>query len=156
MPLSQERYSERNQLSYRFVEGLTQADVAFEASGKTLEELFESAANAFTESIVRDLGTIENKKSVKLDMQAENEERLLHDFLEELVYFKDADRIVFCKYELKISKDKGMFLLDAVLFGETIDPEKHPIIVDVKAVSWHKFRLEKSASGWKSQVILDV
>ena len=46
--------------------------------------------------------------------------------------------------------------LEAKLSGEKIDTGKHNMIVDVKAVSFHMYKVEKTDDGWKAFVILDV
>lgn len=143
-------------MPYRFVEGFAIADVTFEATGKTLEELFESAGKAVTNSMVSDLATVEKKITKKFTLKAENEEKLLHDFLQEVVYYKDAETLLFNGYSLKIKKEAKGYSLEATLKGEHLDMKKHDLIVDVKAVSWHMFKLEKTKEGWKALAILDV
>lgn len=144
-------------MPYRFIEGMTVADVAFEATGKTLEEAFISAADAITET------QVENPKSISTDVEKTFElttgrqlDRLLHDFLQELIFYKDAERLIFREYELEISKIRDGYKLTCKAKGETIDPKKHNMLVDVKAVSWHKFKLEETVDGWKAFAIVDV
>lgn len=87
----------------------------------------------------------------------------MFEFLQQLVFYKDAELLLFSKYKTKIfANEKNDFLkLDAELRGERIDASKHELLVDVKAVTWHKFSVEKISgaggkAGWKAQVILDV
>jgi len=149
-------------MPYRYLEGLTMADVAFEATGKTLEEMFASAADAMMNTQVKGLKKVEPKLERSFELKAADEERLLHDFLQELIFLKDAERLLFSSYELKITKAKGAgskgggFTLSAKPRGEPLDMKKHELLVDVKAVSWHKFSVEKTAKGWKAVVIIDV
>ncbi len=142
-------------MPYRFVEGVALADVAFEATGKTLEEVFESAGNALTKSMVEDLRTVEKKVEKSFCLKAKDEERLLHDFLDELVFYKDAEQLLFIGYSLRIYENEGQWCLDADLKGEKLDMKRHDLTVDVKAVSWHMYALEKK-DEWKAFVILDV
>lgn len=132
------------------------ADVAYEATGKTLEKLFESSARALMHSMVANLDSIESSTSMKFSLKADNEEKLLHDFLDEIVYYKDAENLFFNEYVLKIRKEEDGYHLEAILKGEKIDQRKHKISVDVKAVSWHKYKVEERKEGWKCFVILDV
>lgn len=146
-------------MPYRYLEGLTMADVAFEATGKTLEGMFISAADALMATEVKVLKKVEQKVEKSFELKAADEERLLHDFLQELIFYKDAERLLFSGYELKITKEagaKGGFMLSAKAKGEPLDMKKHELLVDVKAVSWHKFKVEKTARGWKAVVIIDV
>ncbi|MDD5339785.1 MAG: archease [Candidatus ainarchaeum sp.] len=143
-------------MPYKFLEGLTMADVAFEATGKTLEGMFASAADAMMSTQVKDLKKVEPKVETDFCINAADEERLLHDFLQELIFFKDAERLLFSSYELKITKAGGGFTLKAKARGEPLDMRKHELLIDVKAVTWNKFKVEKTARGWKAVVIIDV
>lgn len=141
-------------MSYKFIEGISLADVAFEATGKTLKELFESAGLAVTKTQIEDLKTIKNKKSVTIKLNSSSLEQLLHDFLQELIFYKDAKLLLFNKYSVKI--DEKNFSLVAKVCGEKLDMKKHELLVDVKAITWHHFKLEKTKTGWKALVIVDV
>lgn len=141
-------------MAWKFVEGITVADVAFEATGKTLEEVFADSAQALTATMVKDVKAIKPKVAKKLELKAGTAEQLLHDFLEELVFRKDADLLLFGRTEVKL--DEGGKSLKAVLFGEKLNPERHELLVDVKAVTWHGFSLEKVKDGWKATAVLDV
>jgi len=143
-------------MPYRFLEGLTMADIAFEATGATLEEMFVSAADAITNTQLQDLSEIKPDISKKFMLKAGEPERLLHDFLQELIFLKDAELLLFREYDLKISKAKDGLVLEATVKGQQIDQKKHHLLVDVKAVSWHKFKVEKTGDGWKAVVIIDV
>lgn len=144
-------------MPYKFIEGLTMADIAFEATGATLEEMFISAADAVTNTQLENLKQIKPKIEKKFSLKAGEPERLLHDFLQELIFLKDAELLLFREYELKVRKTREGLVLDAVAKGDTIDPKKHNLLVDVKAVSWHHFKVEKvGESGWKAVVIIDV
>ena len=136
-------------MSYKFIDHT--ADIAFEANGKTLEELFESAALAVFDTMV-DLNTVIGNEKKIIRLEAASIERLFLDFLEELIFLKDFKYMVFNKFEVKINNNR----LDAVLHGDKINPSKHKLKVDVKAVTMHKFKLEKVKEGYKSFVILDI
>ncbi len=147
-------------MAWKFVEGLTVADVAFEASGKTLAELFESAAQATTATMVKRVSSVKAVKTRKFSLKEEDSvEKLLFEFLQKLVFYKDADVLLFSKYSAKITESKkgGSFKLDAVVKGDKINPKTQQLLVDVKAVTWHKFEVIKTSRGtWKATVILDV
>lgn len=143
-------------MPYKFVEGVAIADVTFEATGETLEELLESSGKATTNAMIEDVDSLEKKETVKFTIDSENEEKLLHDFLQEIVFYKDAEQLLFSDYSLKVTKNDKGYSVDATLKGEKIDMKKHALISDVKAVSWHMYKVEKTEQGWKAFVILDV
>jgi SHS2 domain-containing protein len=51
---------------------------------------------------------------------------------------------------------KKKFQLSVKAYGEKLDMKKHELLVDVKAVSLHQFRVEETKDGWVASVILDV
>jgi SHS2 domain-containing protein len=143
-------------MPYRFVEDIAIADVAFEAEGRTARELFQAAAAAVTNTMIRDLGTIGQGATRLFDLEAPGVEMLLYRFLQELIFYKDAERLVFSRYELDINQGAPAWHIHARAFGEEIDPEKHELLADVKAVSLHHFSVGKAADGWKAAVVVDV
>ncbi len=143
-------------MPYRFVEGVAIADVTFEATGKTLEELFESSGKALTNSMIAKPDAVEQTVIKKFCLKGEDEERLLHNFLQEIIFYKDAELLLFSGYSLKITKNEKDYVLEATLKGEKLDIKRHEPIIDVKAVSWHMFKVEKAQGQWKAFVILDV
>jgi SHS2 domain-containing protein len=57
---------------------------------------------------------------------------------------------------MAITERDGTHLLHACAAGEKLDPERHEQRVDVKAVTLHQFRLQKTDGIWKALVILDI
>ena len=124
---------------------------------KTIEEMFISAGEALTNTQVKDLKTIKSGTVKSFELENENEERLLHDFLQELIFLKDAELLLVREYKLKITKQKtGKWKLNATCRGEQIDQKKHELLVDAKAISWHMLKVEKTEKEWKAFVIVDV
>jgi SHS2 domain-containing protein len=142
---------------YKFLEDMAIADVAFEASGATLRELFESAALAVTGAMVEDVGRIKRRIKKSIEVTAENVEMLLFSFLQELIFYKDAELLLFNTFHFDIIEQKeGHWYLGAEAYGEKIDPQSHELLADVKAVSLHNFAVEAAPEGWRASVILDV
>lgn len=139
-------------MTYKFKEDVSIADVAFEASGKDVSELFESCALAVTNTMVKNLKAIKAKEKKIITLKADDIEHLLHDFMNELIFIKDTKLLLFSKYKIAIKENT----LTAECFGEKLDPKKHVMLVDVKAVTWHLFNVEKTKKGWKAFVVLDV
>ncbi|MBI4163297.1 MAG: archease, partial [Candidatus Aenigmarchaeota archaeon] len=125
-------------MGYKFFDHT--ADVLFEAEGKDLSELFEAAGLATEETQV-DLKGIKQKIRKEIKLEKESVEMLLFDFLQELIFLKDAKLLLFSKIKVSVSEGK-VNKLNAVLEGERIDPKKHELKVDVKAVTLHRFEVK--------------
>jgi SHS2 domain-containing protein len=57
---------------------------------------------------------------------------------------------------LTLMRTNDLYEIRAQLFGEPIDPLRHEMIVDVKAVTFHRLAVDKLESGWRATVVLDV
>ncbi|MBZ0156792.1 MAG: archease [Alphaproteobacteria bacterium] len=143
-------------MPYRYLEGIATADIAFEAWGKDPEELFISSADATMNVMVERLESIRMDEQVSLELEHTDLDLLLFSFLNELVYYKDARRLLLRIRQISLQRENGKIFLHATTSGERLDPERHQLNVDVKAVTLHLFRVEQTDNGWKATVVLDI
>ena len=143
-------------MPYRYLEDIAIADVAFEAWGASLEEMFRAAAEAAMGAMIEDPRSLAEAETREVRIGRDALDLLLHAFLEEMVYYKDADRLFVLPSELSIREEEGGFELAGVLAGEEIDPARHEILTDVKAVTLHHLEVRRESPGWICRVILDV
>lgn len=137
-------------MPYKFIDHT--ADILFQAEAPTLEELFEQCGLAVEETQV-DINKIEPKETITITGENSNIERLLFDFLDDLVFHKDSDLLIFNKFDIKIEPG---YKLTCKATGEKLSHEKHDPKVDVKAVTMHMFEVKQEDGIWKAQVILDI
>jgi SHS2 domain-containing protein len=143
-------------MPYEFVDELTVADIAFRARGRDLQETFVSAADAVMNTMVEDLDAIQPRETRTLRLEHEALDMLLFNFLQELIYYKDAEQLLLRIERLDLTDNHQPYSLHAIAVGEPIDLQRHRLRVDVKAVTLHHFSLEKTAQGWEATVILDI
>ncbi len=139
-------------MSFKYIEGIALAEAAFEAKGKDLKELFTSCADAFIDTSANPK-TIKSSKKIDISVKADDIEKLLYEFLEELVFLKDSEEIVFNKVNISQINEKS---LKATAIGDKISPDKQELRADVKAITMHKFKVEKTKDGWKAMVVMDI
>lgn len=142
-------------MSYKFLEDVATGDVAFKATGKNLLELFASAAEATSESMV-DTSTVAPKIEKQVTLEAKKPEDLLYDFLGEIVYLKDAEQMLFSDFSVEILESSDTLSLKATLKGEKIDKNKHKLKEDLKSVTYHKLKIAQAEKGYSATVILDI
>ena len=143
-------------MPYRYRDDVALADVAFEAWGASVEEVFTAAADATMNVMVEDLGTIGQMIELPIELEHDQLDLLLFSFLNELVFFKDARQLLLRVQSLSVRKTNSNFILKGVVYGESLDPQRHPLNVDVKAVTLHRFSLKQTDAGWEAFVILDI
>ena len=139
---------------YQFLEDVAIADIAFEAYGKDLNELFENAALAIFE-LSADIKTVKAKDKIDFDLENKNMDRLLYDFLSEILFLKDSRYMIFRKVKVAI-KEGSPNKVHVVLEGEGIDQKKHSLENDIKAITMHMFELKKEKQGYKASVVVDI
>jgi SHS2 domain-containing protein len=140
-------------MSFEIIDDLVSGDYAFEARGRSIEELFTSCAEACF-SAMTDLGKVDVEMSQTINVDAENIDELLFNFLAELIYLKDTEKLFLSKFEIDIDIEK--YSLNSVARGERINYNKHEIRTDVKAVTYHNLQVQPTDDGFKVRVILDL
>jgi SHS2 domain-containing protein len=143
-------------MPYDYLEDIGTADIAFEATGRDLPELFTAAADATMNVMIDNLEAIEPRETRRIGLKNDAIDMLLFDFLQELIYFKDADRLLLRVREVQIDEKEEEYFLKAKVAGERLDDARHHQRADVKAVTLHQFQVEQTDSGWKTTVILDI
>jgi len=143
-------------MPYRFLGDIATADVAFEAWGDTREELFSACADALLRTMVEEPEEVERRQAVAIHLEHEELDLLLYAFLAELVFYKDARRLLLHADSVRIDGQEGAFRLEADVRGEEITPRRHDLLVDVKAVTLHRFRVVLEDNIWKATVVLDI
>lgn len=143
-------------MPYHYLDDVATADIAFEAYGQSKEEMFIAASDALMNVMVEDLGTITERLWREVSVEAETFEMLLFQFLQEFIYYKDAEQLLLRAARMRFKEQKGMWMVTARAYGEMLDPRKHPLNVDVKAVTMHQFKVSEINGEWKARVVLDI
>ncbi|MCU0573116.1 MAG: archease [Syntrophobacteraceae bacterium] len=143
-------------MPFEYVDDIATADAAFRAWGATAEELFIAASDALVNVMVERLDSIEPREQRSMALEAEAMEMLLFELLQEIIFYKDADQLLLRVGRVEISACNDHFSLRAEASGEMIDPARHDLIVDVKAVTFHRYRVEQTPEGWEAFVIVDI
>lgn len=142
--------------SFHFLDDVATADLAFDAFGDSLQELFQGATCAIIESLA-DPTTVGSTWRQTIERTDEDPAELLFDWLSDLVYWKDAAGVVFSRSELALTRqDHGRWNLTGLLYGEPVNGSVQALRADVKGVTKHLYRLEQSGERWIVRVVLDV
>jgi len=132
---------------FRFLEHT--ADIKFQAFGKTLEEAFKNSALAMANSMFK--GRVKGKISKKIKVNGKDNERLLYEFLEELLVLLDSEDFILSK--IKNLKIKGN-TLEAEFIGDKASDYNFDIVV--KAITYNEMFVKMEKDKYATQVVLDV
>lgn len=141
--------------SYRVLEDVALADIAFDAQGATPAELCQAAAQAVID-ILADPSTVGTTWHREVTCESDSFAELLFDWLNELVFLKDAEAVVFHRVALTVDEQGGQWRLRAQVTGAPIDASSQTLHVDIKAVTKHLYAVTQAPDGWQARVVLDV
>jgi SHS2 domain-containing protein len=128
------------------------ADLGLRARAANIEDLFAEAARALFSAVVEDLGTVVASQRVIIRVAGADKEFLLFDWLKALLYHFDAEHLLFSRFEVKVSAAG----LDGAAWGEPMDPSRHEMNHEVKAITLHGLKVEQTTDGWLAEVIVDI
>ena len=143
--------------AYRFLEEIALADVGFLATGDSVSELFAASAAAVIDAMVNPVSVGTNwTREVRLSREQVDE--LLFDWLQTIVFLKDAEAVVFRGAHALVSYDSGAgrWRLSATLIGDPIDANRQELRTDVKAVTKHLYEVKEKEGTWSARVVIDV
>ncbi|MEM3171312.1 MAG: archease [Candidatus Hadarchaeales archaeon] len=131
------------------------SDIGFRAYGKDLGEAFENAALALFE-IMTDTGRVEPREEVEVELEAEDEQALLYDWLDRLLYFRDAEGLLLSRFEVEVREEGERWRLRGRAWGERFDPSKHEERTAVKAMTYHLMEIRKEGDRVVVQAVVDI
>lgn len=127
-------------------------DAGFVVHGAQMSELFSRAAWALF-SIVCDVDTVQPAETIGLVVQGSDRNDLLVKWLSELNFLHITQHRLFCRFAVHEITETA---LRAEAAGEAIDLKRHTVFTEVKAITYHQLRIEKSDGLWKARVIVDL
>lgn len=139
---------------FEFLDAVT-SDLAFVARGPSVEAVFEASAEALLAATVENPDAVRRQKRCAIRLTEDDLELLLLRFLNELIYLRDADGLLFHPTHISIRRG-DLNELDAELSGEALDPARHSLACDVKATTAHGLQVRHAPGGWEARVTFDV
>jgi SHS2 domain-containing protein len=130
------------------------ADIGLRIRAAMLDGLFAEAGTGLFSLIVTNLDEVRLRDEVKIALGSERGEydHLLLDWLNELLFTFDSSRMVLAKFDVRI----GPTGLQGTAWGEPLDPARHQLDHEVKAITYHGLKVEQQQKGWLAEVILDI
>lgn len=127
------------------------ADVGLRGRGPTLEHAFAEAARALT-AVVTEPESVRQTLAVPIECSARDDELLLVEWLNSLVYEMATRRMVFSRFDVRIEDHH----LTATAWGEPVDVAHHQPAVEPKGATMTALRVAHEADGWIAQTVVDV
>lgn len=128
------------------------ADIGFRVHADSLANLFGECARAL-QFIILDPANVQSNDAIQLSAEGSDYESLLVNWLNEVLYYIDSQRLAFNSFEISHLEETG---IECMARGERRNPVKHPAKLVVKAVTYHQLRITHSAEIWSADVYVDV
>jgi len=128
------------------------ADIGIIVYGEDLKALFENAGKAFFH-LITDLRKVRRRIERKIIIEGESLDRLMVDWLSELLYLHDVESLLFKEFKIESVGEDG---LKAIAKGEPFQEGVHVIKTEVKAVTYHRIEVRQEKGRWRAQVIFDL
>ncbi|MFP4228977.1 MAG: archease [Salinivenus sp.] len=132
-------------------------DVGLRITANALPQLFARAAEGMFR-VLTDLGGVRLTSETTLTVTGRDREALMVRWLSDLNYHHTVDDQLFRAFEVEaITKTEGEGLtLTATARGESIDPARHTVHTEIKAITFHGMEIHETTDGWAVQVIFDL
>ncbi|MCD6574913.1 archease [Candidatus Aerophobetes bacterium] len=128
------------------------ADIGIRVKGENLAELFSNAGYAMFD-IIADISRVHPQKATDIKIPGGEIEDILIDWLRELLCRFNTDGWLFKEFNIHKLDKTG---LEATCRGEKIDPSKHTLKTEIKAVTYHGVEVIKNNNLWEVQIIFDI
>ena len=121
-----------------------------------LNTLFEEMARAMFSVMAGDLDAVRPLEEVAIELEPDDLDALLRCWLGELLYIFHVRKLLLSEFAVHIDNSNGSNVLQGTARGEPLDAARHKADVEVKAVTWHGLKVERTADGWLAEVIIDI
>ncbi|HEV3136650.1 MAG TPA: archease [Pirellulales bacterium] len=128
------------------------ADLGLRVRAADLPSLFAEAGRGLFSIIVVDLNSVRATEQISITIQGDVSDLLLFDWLNELLYTYETRHLLLAEFDVRLDADG----LHSTARGEPIDPSRHALDHEVKAITYHALKLEREARGWLAEVIVDI
>lgn len=131
-------------------------DIGIHVDAATVPQLFERAAIGMFD-VLTDLGMVESVDETTVTVAGRDYDALMVRWLSDLNYHHTVDHHLFCDFQVdELQESKGEWGLTATVQGEAIDPNRHTVYTEIKAITFHGLEVHETENGWAVQVIFDM
>jgi SHS2 domain-containing protein len=128
------------------------ADLGVRVRAADRNQLFAEAGRALTACLVEDPATVRAAVTESLSVAGDDVEYLLFDWLRELLSRFEARKMLYSQFAVCVDAAG----LTAEVAGEPLDPSRHPLGHEVKAITYHGLTVERHGDGRLAEVVVDI
>jgi SHS2 domain-containing protein len=128
------------------------ADIGIIAYGTDIKQVFANAAAGMA-SLIINPDEIDDHIHRNIELKSYDDENLLVEWLNELLYIFDVEHILFKRIEVTNLQNSK---IETRCYGDRIDFQRHRIKREIKAATYHMLTLDKKDTIYSAQIIFDI
>lgn len=128
------------------------ADLGVRVRGNTLEGLFENAAWALFDNLV-ELKDVGEDLREAVAVQGADLPELMVNWLNQLLFLWESRLLLFRRFRIDTISGTS---LSGGAWGENYDADRHELLTDIKAATYHNLAIEEQNGLWTAEIILDT
>ena len=130
------------------------ADIGLKAYGDSLASMFENAAKGMFSIMFETISEVDPAKVLKVELkEEENQEQLLIDWLNELLFLLETEDLVLSRFNVTDIGPKG---LKAEVSGSPFDPQVHRYKTEVKSATYHMLEIGRENDKYFGRILFDI
>jgi SHS2 domain-containing protein len=127
------------------------ADLGLRVRAPDLEGLFVESARGLFAMIAEPPPTAAGRQ-IEVQVDGDRPDYLLFDWLSELLFVFDSRQLLLADFRVEIRSADLLGFAQA----EPLDPSRHRLLHEVKAITYHGLRVEPTDQGWLAEIIVDI
>ena len=129
------------------------ADLGLQVRAADLGALFAEAGRGFLSILVENPSDVRpQQRDIKLQIEGTDKDYLFFDWLNELLYRFEIDHLLLAEFDVTLDQHG----LRAIARGEPVDPDRHHLAHEIKAITYHQLEVRQVPDGWQAVVIVDI
>jgi SHS2 domain-containing protein len=128
------------------------ADLRIRVSGTEPADLFRNAGLALFDLIAKP-DRLERREVIEMAVTGDDPADLMVNYLRELLYLWTGKEKLVKMIEIVHISDTAV---SARVSTDRYQPERHEILQEIKAVTYHQINVSRTAKGWQAMVVFDV
>ncbi len=130
------------------------ADLGLRVRAEDLPTLFSEAGRGLCSIFVDNPAEVRPLQELRIHVEGDMKQvdYLLFDWLSELLYRFETQQLLLFDFDVTLNQTG----LSATARGERVDPQRHQLAHEVKAITYHLLQVKETPQGWQAQVIVDI
>lgn len=128
------------------------ADLGLRVRASDLDTLYREAAEGLFAILVENVPASATEETLEFRIEGQRPDFVLFDWLNELLFTFETRHLLMRGFDVR-SDARG---LTGGARAQPLDPARHRLLHEVKAITYHGLKVERSTGGWLAEIIVDI